>query len=99
MAGGSFENYRKEHPDVSWEHIYDVISYFDIKNLAPWITCPLFMGIGVQDETCPPHINFAAYNKVKAPKRWIAYPDMGHDVGPDFHPKRLAFFKEQLGLK
>ena len=95
----SFENYRKEHPDVSWEHIYNVISYFDIKNLAPWITCPLFMGIGVQDETCPPHINFAAYNKVKTRKRWIAYPDMGHDVGPDFHPKRLAFFKEQLGLK
>jgi cephalosporin-C deacetylase len=95
----SFENYRKEHPDVSWEHIYDVISYFDIKNLAPWITCPVFMGIGVQDETCPPHTNFAAYNKVTSPKRWIAYPDMGHDVGPDFHPKRLAFFKEQLGLK
>ena len=95
----SFENYRKEHPDVSWEHIYNVISYFDIKNLAPGINCPLFMGIGVQDETCPPHTNFAAYNKVKAAKRWIAYPDMGHDVGPDFHQRRLAFFKEKLGLK
>jgi len=76
-----------------------VISYFDIKNLAPWITCPLFMGIGVQDETCPPHTNFAAYNKVRSSKTWIAYPDIGHDVGPDFYAKRIAFFKEKLGMK
>jgi cephalosporin-C deacetylase-like acetyl esterase len=95
----SFENYKREHPDVSWEHIYDVISYFDIKNLASWITCPLFMAIGVQDETCPPHTNFAAYNNVKSAKKWLAYPDIGHDVGPDFSSKRLAFFKERLGLK
>jgi cephalosporin-C deacetylase-like acetyl esterase len=95
----SFENYRKDHADVSWEHIYDVLSYFDIKNLAPMVTCPLFMGIGVQDEVCPPHINFAAYNKVKGPKKWIAYADEGHNVGADYYQKRLAFFKEQLALK
>jgi cephalosporin-C deacetylase-like acetyl esterase len=95
----SFESYRKEHPDVSWEHIYNVLSYFDIKNLAPRITAPLFMGIGVQDEVCPPHINFAAFNNVKAPKRWIAYADMGHGTGPDFEQKRLQFFKEQLGIE
>ena len=69
------------------------------KILRPGLLVLCFMGIGVQDETCPPHTNFAAYNKVTSPKRWIAYPDMGHDVGPDFYPKRLAFFKEQLGLK
>jgi cephalosporin-C deacetylase-like acetyl esterase len=94
----SFENYRKKHPDVSWDHIYDVISYFDIKNLAPWIKSPMLMGIGMQDEVCPPHINFAAYNNVPAPKQWIAYADEGHNVGSDFYEKRLAFFKKQLGI-
>lgn len=95
----SFENYRKEHPNVSWDHIYDILSYFDIKNLAPWIKRPMLMGIGVQDEVCPPHINFAAFNKVTAPKEWIAYADEGHTVGADFYVKRLAFFKKQLGLE
>lgn len=77
----SFDNYRKDHPDVSWDHIYDVLTYFDIKNLAPWINCPLFMGIGVQDPTCPPHINFAAFNNVKQAKNgslmriWDMVPD------------------------
>jgi cephalosporin-C deacetylase-like acetyl esterase len=95
----SFETYRKEHPEVSWEHIYKVLAYFDIKNLASRITCPLFMGIGVQDNVCPPHINFAAYNEVKGPKKWIAYPLEGHSTGPDFPERRLAFFKEKLGIR
>jgi cephalosporin-C deacetylase-like acetyl esterase len=94
----SFENYRKEHPEVSWEHIYTVLSYFDIKNLAQRITAPLLMGIGVQDEVCPPHINFAAFNNVKGAKKWIAYADMGHGTGPGFDQLRLQFFKQQLGI-
>jgi cephalosporin-C deacetylase len=95
----SFETYRKEHPDVSWEHIYKVLAYFDIKNLASRISCPLLMGIGVQDNVCPPHINFAAYNEAKGPKKWIAYPLEGHSTGADFPERRLAFFKEKLGIR
>ena len=95
----SFETYRIDHPEVSWDHIYNLLSYFDIKNLAQWIKAPLFMGIGVQDEVCPPHINFAAFNNVKAPKKWIAYGDMGHSTGPDFEDKKQAFFNKVLGIK
>ena len=57
------------------------------------------MGIGVQDEVCPPHINFAAFNNVKGAKRWIAYADIGHGTGPDFEEKKRAFFKEVWGIK
>ena len=95
----AFEKYRADHPDASWEHIYELLTYFDIKNLAPRIQCPLYMGIGVQDEVCPPHINFAAFNNASGPKKWIAYADMGHGTGPDFGDRRLAFFKEVLGVK
>jgi cephalosporin-C deacetylase-like acetyl esterase len=88
----SFETYRKEHPDVSWDHIYKVLAYFDIKNLASRITCPLFMGIGVQDNVCPPHINFAAYNEVKGPKKWIAYPLEGAQHRADFPGTQTCIF-------
>jgi cephalosporin-C deacetylase-like acetyl esterase len=75
------------------------MAYFDIKNLASSIHCPLLMGIGVQDPVCPPHINFAAYNEAKGPKQWIAYPLEGHSTGADFPARRLEFFKQTLGIR
>ncbi len=94
-----FENYMKEHPEAKWDDIYDLLTYFDIKNLAQWIECPLIMGIGVQDDVCPPHINFAAYNQVKSEKRWMAFPEYGHSVGKEYNDAAMAFFKEKLDVK
>jgi cephalosporin-C deacetylase-like acetyl esterase len=91
-----FDEYMREHPEADWDEIYTLLTYFDIKNLAPWITCPLLMGIGVQDGTCPPHINFAAYNQVQSPKHWVAYPRNSHNVGPDFDGYSLEFFRAIL---
>lgn len=93
-----FDNYAKSHPDFNWEHTYDLLTYFDIKNLAPWITCPLIMSFGVQDPTCPPHINFAAYNQVKSEKVWVACPRSGHNT--DAHAGELEhkFILSHLGL-
>ena len=96
---GEMEKYLEQQPEVSWNNIYDVLSYFDIKNLAPRIKCPLLMGMGVQDEVCPPHINFAAYNQVVSEKEWIAYPENGHSVGKDFYEKQILFFKQHLKIE
>ncbi len=65
---------------ISEERMLEVLSYFDVKNLAPWIECPVLMGFGLQDSVCPPHTNFAGYNQIRTPKRWIVYTDRGHDV-------------------
>jgi cephalosporin-C deacetylase-like acetyl esterase len=94
-----FENYMQQHPDAKWEDIYRLLTYFDIKNLAQWIECPLIMGIGVQDEVCPPHINFAAYNQVKFQKRWMAFPEYGHSVGKAFYDEAMALFKKELAAE
>lgn len=93
-----FDNYAKSHPEFTWEQTYDLLTYFDIKNLAPWITCPLIMSFGVQDPTCPPHINFAAYNQVKSEKVWVACPRSGHNT--DAHAGELEhkFILSHLGL-
>lgn len=65
---------------MSDEQMYKNMSYFDIKNLARWITCPVYMGVGLQDPTCPNHTNFAGYNLVNAYKEYIIYPHYGHHV-------------------
>lgn len=92
------DSYMAEHPNAKWEDIYGVLSYFDIKNLAPWIECPLIMGVGVQDNVCPPHTNFAAYNQVTSPKRWIAFADYGHSVGKYFGDQSMNLFRETLNV-
>jgi cephalosporin-C deacetylase-like acetyl esterase len=74
----NFETYLAAHPESSWEKIYSLLTFFDIKNLAGNIKCPLLMYTGVQDPTCPDHINFSAFNQVKSQKEYRSYPLIGH---------------------
>lgn len=85
-----------EERGIAYEDMLRVLSYFDIKNLAPRIKCPILMGFGLQDDVCPPHTNFAGYNNLAVPKRWVVFPKRGHDVHnePDWYRLREEFFEE-----
>jgi cephalosporin-C deacetylase-like acetyl esterase len=83
----------------TWDEVFNTLSYFDIRNLAGSIRAPLLMAVGMVDDVCPPHINFAAYNQVKSGKQYIVYPGVGHWVPEDFYIRRMAFFRETFGLK
>ncbi len=87
---------RQRELGISDEELYRTLSYFDIKNLAPWITCPVMMGVGLQDEVCPPHTNFSGYNRITSEKTYRIFPQCGHDVGPEWWPARAEFFKKYL---
>jgi cephalosporin-C deacetylase-like acetyl esterase len=52
--------------------------YFDAVNFAPRIKCPILIGAGLIDETCPPEGILAAANQIKAPKEILLYPKGGH---------------------
>lgn len=65
---------------ISDDELYRNLSYFDIKNIASWIECPIWMAYGLQDETCPPHTNFAAYNNVRSDKKYLTFKLRGHNV-------------------
>ncbi len=93
----AFEKYLRTHTDRSWDDVYDLLSYFDIKNLAPYITCPIIMGVGLQDETCPPHTNFAGFNLTRDEREWHVYRDQKHGVGRSWWPTREAFFRRVTG--
>ncbi|MFA6743643.1 MAG: acetylxylan esterase, partial [Candidatus Neomarinimicrobiota bacterium] len=97
--GNEFIQYVKDHPETNWEEVYRTLSYFDIKNLAPKIKAPLFMLVGLMDETCPPHINFAAYNNLNCPKEFVAYPYSGHGLPPENWTARINWIRQQLDLK
>ncbi|MED5585062.1 MAG: alpha/beta fold hydrolase [Verrucomicrobiota bacterium] len=70
----------KEHR--TWQTTLETLSYFDTMNMAPWIDCPVFMGIALQDSICPPPTKFAVYNRIKAIKEYHVYPKANHSLGP-----------------
>lgn len=79
---------------LSDEKMYEVLSYFDIKNLAGWIQCPILMGVGLQDEVCPPHTNFAGYNRIRSSKNYYIYPLNGHNTPASWWQSKMDFFKK-----
>ena len=89
-----FRSYLSKTPDANWDKVYDVLTYFDIKNLAGWIQCPIYMAAGLQDEVCPNHTNFAGFNNIKSEKKWVIYRDQGHGAPNEWYGLRMNFFKE-----
>jgi cephalosporin-C deacetylase len=96
---GEFDQYFKEHPEIPEDEIYKNLSYIDIKNLAPWIKAPVLMSIGLKDETCPPHINFAAYNQLQVPKSYLVYPEAGHGLPGEYNRVKYEYIRKQFGLE
>lgn len=96
--GNEFMNYVEVEHQQTWEEVYKTLSYIDIKNLASWIKAPLLMGVGLVDDVCPPHINFAAYNQVTSQKAYIVYPTSGHSLPQDFHNQKMKWIRDKLGV-
>ena len=84
---------------IDREDLFDMLSYFDIKNLAPRVKCPAYMAFGLQDPTCPPHTNFAIYNNLGSKdKHFWCVPTCGHAMWlePSWPPIRDAFLEKYM---
>lgn len=73
-----------QDPAHTWELMYNTLSYFDTKYLAKEIRCPVLMGIGLQDDTCPPCTSFMTYNLIESDKSYDIYKTEKHSQ-PDSH--------------
>jgi cephalosporin-C deacetylase-like acetyl esterase len=73
-----------KNPDQTWQSMFKTLSYFDMKNMADKITCPVYLGIGLQDDVCPPATSFVAFNKVQSQKEYNIYKYEYHGQ-PDSH--------------
>lgn len=94
--GNEFVAYEKSHKNFGWKGIFENLSYFDIKNLAPWIKCPVLMTVGLKDVTCPTHINFAAYNQITSPKSYHVFPFAGHALPVEYTAFKYGWMKVEL---
>ena len=99
LAKGAYEELRTYFRMFDPQHkreeeIFTRLGYIDIQNLAPRIRGEVMMGVGLMDTICPPSTQFAAYNKITAPKRLEIYPDFGHEGLPDFADMTMQFFLE-----
>ena len=82
---------------MSDEQMYAFLSYFDTKNLATRISCPVIACSNLQDGTCPPHTNLAPYNNLASTDKEIYfYPLLQHVIPSDWPAKYTAFFKARI---
>jgi cephalosporin-C deacetylase len=75
--------------------IFETLGYVDVQHLAPRIQSQVLWAVGLMDTICPPSSQFAAYNKITAPKNIQIYPDFGHEGLPG-HPDRIYQFMMDL---
>ena len=83
-----------KNPDQTWQSMFKTLSYFDMKNMAHKITCPVYMGIGLQDDVCPPATSFVAYNYINSPKEYNIYKYEFHGQPESHYENRFLKIRE-----
>lgn len=80
----------------SFQQALQVQELVDSRNFANWISCPVYFATGLFDDDCPPHVGFAAYNKIKSSKQYTVYPNDSHLGESDYNKEFVSFFKRQF---
>lgn len=73
------------------EEIFMKLGYIDIQNIVKRIKGEVLMAVGLMDNICPPSTQFAAYNRIMAPKEMAIYPDYTHEDLPGFSDTTYQF--------
>jgi cephalosporin-C deacetylase len=67
------------------EKVITASRYYDVMNFASRIRCPVLVGVGLIDETCPPAGILATLNQVKGPKEIVFLPKGAHQDSNNSH--------------
>ncbi len=87
-----FRNFDPRHANET--EIFTRLGYIDNQHLANRIRAEVLMPVGLMDTICPPSTQFAAYNKITAPKRLLIYPDFGHENLPGAQDEIFNFMSD-----
>ncbi len=74
------------------DELFGRLAYFDTKNFAHLVRCPVFFGTGLDDVVCPPPTQCATYNQLGGPHERLLYPGFGHEEIQDFDDAAVLFF-------
>jgi cephalosporin-C deacetylase len=89
-------NYLRARPDDA-KRVLETLSYFDSVNIAPDVTAPSFVSVGLVDEVCPPSSVYAAFNHLGASdKRLEVYPGIGHEETNIDVERKLMWASSQI---
>ena len=76
--------------------VFEKLGYIDVQHLAPRIQAEVQLTVCLRDKICPPSTQFAAYNKIKASKSLIIYPDYAHETPASHADLEHEFFQKLL---
>ena len=101
LAHGPYEELTRFFRDFDPQHQnkdrhFLKLGYIDVSHLANRIKGRVLMGTGLMDAACPPSSQFAAYNRITAPKEIMLYPDYGHEAYPGYEDAVYMFMAEML---
>jgi len=85
-------------PGLTFDKVLDNLQYFDTKNFATLVKCPVLMGIGLLDPYVPPNNSFAVFNNINAKKKIIVFKDLGHEVGNKYMIYEERWMRDQFAL-
>ena len=71
--------------------LFTRLGYIDCQFLAPRIQAETLFTVGLMDTICPPSTQFAAYNRIAAPKELVIYPDFAHENLPGNNDRTFRF--------
>lgn len=72
------------------------LAYFDQLNLSDGITCPTLIGGAISDEVHPLRTVMPVFEKIRAMKSIIVYPDLEHEYRTDFTHHGRAWMDRYL---
>lgn len=75
--------------------IFTKLGYIDVQHLSGRIQADVLMATALNDTVCLPSTQFAAYNKIRSPKKMAIFPDFGHEPLPGF-PDQVFMFLSGL---
>ena len=85
-------DYLRQHPE-SRQQVTVTLAYFDGISLAPRVTCPIIVNIGLQDSTCPPETGYAMFNALGSEDKTLYdYDGYGHDANNHEHARVIDSF-------
>jgi len=84
--------------DLTFTKVLDNLQYYDTKNFATTITCPVVMGIGLLDPFVPPNNSYAVYNNINSKKKLFVFKDLGHEVGDKYYRYETLYTRDYFGL-
>jgi len=89
----------QSHPEQNWDSMLKTLSYFDTKNMAESITCPVIMNGSLQDPVCPPMTSFATYNLINSPKEYRIHTYSGHWQPKSHYDDMFKWLRNKFEMK